>query len=52
VAAAVKIYPRSPAVLVRNHGIYVWGKNWEKVRSAEERSDEALRIFMGDGPTS
>jgi ribulose-5-phosphate 4-epimerase/fuculose-1-phosphate aldolase len=22
-------YPRSNAVLVRNHGIYVWGRDWK-----------------------
>lgn len=26
--AAIKAYPKSSAVLVRRHGIYVWGPTW------------------------
>lgn len=25
---ALKMYPRTSAVLVRNHGMYVWAKDW------------------------
>uniref|UniRef100_A0A803N242 Probable bifunctional methylthioribulose-1-phosphate dehydratase/enolase-phosphatase E1 n=1 Tax=Chenopodium quinoa TaxID=63459 RepID=A0A803N242_CHEQI len=27
-AAAIEAYPKTTAVLVRNHGIYVWGDSW------------------------
>ncbi|KAL4483890.1 hypothetical protein ABPG72_013896 [Tetrahymena utriculariae] len=29
---AINAYPRSNAVLVRNHGVYIWGENWEKAK--------------------
>lgn len=31
--AAIKAYPKSSAVLVRRHGIYVWGPNWVAAKS-------------------
>ena len=31
-AAAMKAYPDSNAVIVRRHGIYVWGETWQRVR--------------------
>ena len=30
-AAAMKAYPDSNAVIVRRHGIYVWGATWQQV---------------------
>lgn len=30
--AAIAKYPSSCAVLVRRHGMYVWGKNWEQAK--------------------
>lgn len=29
---AIVAYPRSHAVIVRNHGIYIWGPTWEKAK--------------------
>lgn len=39
VEAVVKIYPNSPAVLVRNHGIYVWGRDWKQAKIHAECID-------------
>lgn len=31
-AKAINSYPRTNAVLVRNHGVYIWGETWEKAK--------------------
>ena len=33
---AMRKYPRSNAVLVRRHGVYVWGANWEAAKAQAE----------------
>eukprot|EP00208_Stichococcus_sp_RCC1054_P005924 CAMPEP_0206145728 /NCGR_PEP_ID=MMETSP1473-20131121/28286_1 /ASSEMBLY_ACC=CAM_ASM_001109 /TAXON_ID=1461547 /ORGANISM="Stichococcus sp, Strain RCC1054" /LENGTH=486 /DNA_ID=CAMNT_0053542035 /DNA_START=242 /DNA_END=1705 /DNA_ORIENTATION=- len=37
--AAIKAYPKSSAVLVRRHGIYVWGPTWVAAKTQAECYD-------------
>lgn len=32
-AEAIKQYPQTTAVLVRRHGIYVWGDTWQQAKT-------------------
>lgn len=36
---AVRDYPKSQAVLVRGHGVYVWGKDWMQAKTQAECYD-------------
>ena len=36
---AIRNNPRSHAVLVRNHGVYVWGKDWKQAKTHAECYD-------------
>lgn len=45
-AAAMKKYPESCAVLVRRHGVYVWGDDWKKAKTMCECYDYLFEIAV------
>ncbi|KAI8835730.1 class II aldolase/adducin N-terminal [Chytridium lagenaria] len=45
-AEAMKKYPNTNAVLVRRHGVYVWGENWQKAKSMTECYDYLFEIAV------
>ena len=38
-AQAIRDHPKSNAVLVRNHGVYVWGRDWKQAKTQAECYD-------------
>jgi methylthioribulose-1-phosphate dehydratase len=38
-AQAIRDNPRTQAVLVRNHGVYVWGRDWKQAKTQAECYD-------------
>ena len=56
-ATAIKNFPKSQAVLVRGHGVYVWGRDWIQAKTQAEAYDylfaAALQIKqLGLNPAS
>ncbi|KAG0304385.1 hypothetical protein BGZ98_005593 [Dissophora globulifera] len=45
-AKAMEEYPDTCAVLVRRHGVYVWGESWEKAKCMAECYDYLFEIAV------
>ena len=45
-AKAMQDYPETCAILVKRHGIYVWGANWQSAKSMCECYDYLCEIAV------
>ncbi|VVC32689.1 Class II aldolase/adducin N-terminal,Methylthioribulose-1-phosphate dehydratase,PWWP [Cinara cedri] len=43
---ALRKYPMTSAVIVRNHGMYVWGKDWQSAKTQCECYDYAFKVMI------
>jgi|GEM_PF-300366 len=43
---AIEAYPKSQAVLVRGHGMYVWGRDWAHAKTQAECYDYLFQAVM------
>ncbi|KAI9570688.1 Methylthioribulose-1-phosphate dehydratase [Boletus coccyginus] len=43
-AAAMEKYPEAAGILVRRHGVYVWGDDWQKAKTQTECLDYLFEI--------
>lgn len=39
-------YPETNAILVRRHGVFIWGESWEKAKTMTECYDYLFEIAI------